>query len=278
MSVNGSCKLCGATQCTLFHILSNCEKALADKRYSWRHDSVLATTLQILVPFLIRHNASKPVRAQPPRIAFVSASSKIPGNSRQTRSKFLLAATNDWQLLIDFDSNQMLFPPTIVATSQRPDVVLWSARTKTVIMTELTCPAEENFQKAHVRKMDRHQSLCEQIRIAGWKPVLRTIEAGARGFVGLRFNKFFRELGFSNREATGACKEISSVTARCSYGIYLMRKTATWNASRELVVPNHFLQPAPNTTPTPLLAQQPAEGDCDWHHRLDQPIEAPRSI
>ena len=276
-SVNGSCKLCGALRCTQFHILSNCSKALTDKRYTWRHDSVLATMLQILVPFLIRHNASKPIRPQPPRIAFVSATSKIAGNSRQSRSKSLLATANDWQLLIDFDCSQMLFPPTIVATSQRPDVVLWSALTKTVIMAELTCPAEENFIKAHVRKMDRYSVLEEQIRDAGWTPVLRTVEAGARGFVSHRFQKFFRELGFSSKEARGACNEISAVTARCSYGIWLMRKTATWNASRELVVPNHFLQPPPTTTPAPLLAQ-PSRGDCDWHLRLDQPIEAPQSI
>jgi len=277
LSANGTCKLCGALQCTLFHILSNCSTALTDKRYTWRHDSVLATMLQILVPFLIRHNASKPIRPQPPRIAFVSATSKIAGNSRQSRSKSLLATANDWQLLIDFDCSQMLFPPTIVATSQRPDVVLWSARTKTVIMAELTCPAEENFIKAHVRKMDRYSVLEEQIRDAGWTPVLRTVEAGARGFVSHRFQKFFRELGFSSKEARGACNEISAVTARCSYGIWLMRKTATWNASRELVVPNHFLQPPPTTTPAPLLAQ-PSRGDCDWHLRLDQPIEAPQSI
>jgi hypothetical protein len=277
LSANGSCKLCGATQCTLFHILSNCTKALTDKRYSWRHDSVLATMLQILVPFLIRHNASKPVRPQPPRIAFVSAKSRIKGNSRPPRSKSLLAAANDWQLLIDFDCNRMLFPPTIVATSQRPDVVLWSARTKTVIMAELTCPAEENFIKAHDRKMKRYTDLEEQIRVATWTPVLRTIEAGARGFVSHRFQKLFRELGFSSKEATGACKEISAVTARCSYGIWLMRKTATWNASRELVVPNHFLQPAPTTTPPPLLANQPARVDCDWHLRLGQPTEVPHS-
>jgi hypothetical protein len=274
LSVNGSCKLCGVSQCTLFHILSNCTTALTDKRYTWRHDSVLATVLQILVPFMIRHNASKPIRPQPPRIAFVSATSKIPGNSRRPLRKSLLEDANDWQLLIDFDCNQILFPPTIVATSQRPDVVLWSARTKTVIMIELTCPAEENFIKAHIRKMDRYTLLQEQIRDAGWKCVLRTVEAGARGFVSHRFNKIFREFGFSSREATGACKEISSVTARCSYGIWLMRKSENWNASRELLVPNHFLQPPPTTTPAPLLAK-PARGDSDWHLRLDQSIEAP---
>lgn len=271
-----TCKLCGAPKCTLFHILVGCTKALTDKRYTWRHDSVLATMLQILVPVLIRHNAAKPVHARPAPIPFVSA-----GKSRTTVKepnqpfgKSLLKAANDWQLLVDFDICRMLFPVSIVATSERPDVVLWSTRTKTVILGELTCPAEENFSKANARKTDRYTILGEQIRKAGWTVFLRTFEAGARGFVSHRFPRFLRELGLSSTEARQACKDISLVTARCSYGIYLMRKSPKWNASRELVVPNHFLQPPPVTTPAPLLAHQPARGSCDWHTLLGPPTEA----
>merc|ERR1711966_255450 len=143
--------------------------------------------------------------------------------------------------------------------------VLWSARTKSVILGELTCPAEENFSKANTYKMDRYAILCEQIRDAGWKVSIRTFAAGARGFVGHRFPRFLRELGLSSKEARQACKDISLVTARCSYGIYLMRKTHIWNVSRELVVPNHFLQHPPFTTPYPLLADLSARDGCDWH-------------
>ena len=142
---------------------------------------------------------------------------------------------------------------------------------KPVIMVELTCPAEENFMKAHTRKVDRYATFCEKIRDAGWTPVIRTVEAGARGFVSHRFNKVFRELGLSSTEATTACKNVSLVVARCSYGIWLQRNSVGWNASRELVVPNHFLQPVPTTTPTPLLMNSSARGDCDWHNRLGQP-------
>ena len=35
------CKLCPSEKCTLHHILSNCPTALKQKRYTWRHDSVL---------------------------------------------------------------------------------------------------------------------------------------------------------------------------------------------------------------------------------------------
>ena len=35
------CKLCPSEKCTLHHILFNCPTALKQKRYTWRHDSVL---------------------------------------------------------------------------------------------------------------------------------------------------------------------------------------------------------------------------------------------
>jgi len=265
------CGLCGAPKCTLFHILVKCDKALIDKRFTWRHDSVLATLLQILVPSLIRHNASKPAPDRPAPIAFVRAGSTSVAPVKHTRPyrKSLLTAANDWQLLIDFDKCRMLFPATIVATSERPDVVLWSASTKSVILGELTCPAEENFDDANARKTSRYADLSAQIRAAGWTVHLRTFEAGARGFVRHRFPRFLCELGLSSKEARQACKDISLVTARCSYGIYLMRKSPLWNASRELVVPNHFLQPPPVTTPPPLLTDQPPRDGSDWHTRLN---------
>ncbi len=89
----GCCNLCGATQCTLFHILVGCTKALTDKRYTWRHDSVLATLLQILVPVLIRHNAVKVTASRPDSFVFVKATptgaktTSQTGHQRSTASR-----------------------------------------------------------------------------------------------------------------------------------------------------------------------------------------------
>ena len=269
LSPVGSCGLCGAAQCTLFHILSGCKEALVSKRYTWRHDSVLATMLQQLVPVLIRHN-SKPVSTRPAHVAFVKPGKKpIEDRFKRHRqtSKCLLTPANDWQLLIDFDKNRMLFPTLIADTNERPDIVVWSTTAKIVILGELTCPAEENISAANARKLERYVRLCEKIRENGWTAIERTIEAGARGFVGHRFRSFFRELGFSSQEATIACKDISLVTAKCSYGIWLGRKSKSWNASMDLVVPHsrHYLVPPPTSTPAPLLANQPMGGNSAWH-------------
>jgi hypothetical protein len=230
--------------------------------------------LQILVPKLIKHNESKPTSSSFPLIAFVNSNAatvKHHSQSQRQDDKSLLTEARDWQLLIDFDSNRMLFPTIIVDTAERPDVVVWSVSIKSVILIELTCPAEENFLSAAKRKRARYAVLCEQIRQAGWSVVLRTIESGARGFVAHSFRKVFRELGLSNLEATRACKDVSNVTARCSYGIWLMRKSKTWNASMGLVVPDNYLTPPPNSTPSPLLVDQPCTPKAvrDWHLRLN---------
>ena len=168
---------------------------------------------------------------------------------------------------------QLLLSPEIANTNERPDIVLWSISTRSVILIELTCPAEENFNDAKERKLAKYAALCEQIRINDWKVVLRTVEAGARGFVAKSFFRVFRELGFSSSKARQSCKDISFVTASCSYGMWLMRNNKGWNASRGLVVPRGYLTPPPTSTPAPLLANLPKDVPKEireWHSRLGQ--------
>ena len=40
------------------------------------------------------------------------------------------------------------FPPVIYSTSERPDIVIWSASARLVILLELTVPAEEGIVAA----------------------------------------------------------------------------------------------------------------------------------
>ena len=239
----GLCKLCGEPG-TLHHILVNCSKALLGKRYNWRHDSVLATMLQALQPYLIAHNNSPPPASKPPPIneCFVLSGSKVLTKSKPQRRPSLLGTATDWKLLVDFDKQKILFPVHIASTDKRPDVVLWSDSLRVVILAELTCPAEEGIIAASIRKKARYQplkaSIEDEARKYPWTAHVLTIEAGARGFVAKSMQSFFRKIGFTGTLARKVCKDISVVTARCSYGIWLMRNTATWNSSRQLVVPN----------------------------------------
>ena len=69
----------------------------------------------------VRAGEKKRVRAKPP-------------------NRGQLGCANDWKLLVDYDHRQYVFPPSICATNERPDVVIWSMRCRAVILLEPHCP------------------------------------------------------------------------------------------------------------------------------------------
>ena len=71
----------------------------------------------------------------------------------------LLHGASDWKLLVDFERHKIMFPPEIYSTDERPDVIIWSASLRKIILIELTCPAEEGIQAASERKLRRYETL-----------------------------------------------------------------------------------------------------------------------
>ena len=72
----------------------------------------------------------------------------------------LLDGANDWKWIFDYDEDQYVFPAHIVITDERPDILIFSDSLKSVILIELTCPAEENILEARERKtMKYHETL-----------------------------------------------------------------------------------------------------------------------
>jgi len=133
-------------------------------------------------------------------------------------------------------SKTITFPPFIVPTSLRPDVVLWSVRSHVVILLELTCPAEEGIAAAQVRKTSRYKKLLEDIDATNtWKARLLTLEVGARGLVGSSTYRAFRLLGFSAAQTKSLVKALSEIVVRCSYAIYLAHNSPVWPHNDDLV-------------------------------------------
>ena len=94
-------------------------------------------------------------------IRFVPAGTTLPLQSHQRRplsSQTLLFQANDWEYLFDLDE-QLQFPPEVAVTSLRPDVVILSRSTKTVIMLELTVPLEDRSHLAYDRKSSKYSAL-----------------------------------------------------------------------------------------------------------------------
>ena len=103
---------------------------------------------------------------------------KKQGNKRPDRvSQSVLECANDWKLLVDFDTKKAEFPPAIVATPLRPDIVLWSQMSRVVVLIELTCCAEEGMSAARLRKETKYTELVSEINDTKiWKASLFTLE------------------------------------------------------------------------------------------------------
>jgi hypothetical protein len=222
--------------------LVNCQFALNQGRYTWRHDSVLANIERALNEFLPAFNNRKPaVFAEVARKEFHSSFVRAGQKARRSAAPIrrgLLDYANDWKLQADFANRELVFPPCIIATNLRPDIVIWSMRTCTVILLELTCCAEEGIDEAQQRKEARYQGLLDDINATKiWKAQLLTLEVGARGLVGSRTYRAFRILGLNASQAKSLVKCLSEVVARCSYAIYLAHGVSVWMQS-ELVFTN----------------------------------------
>ena len=110
-----------------------------------------------------------------------------------------------------------------------------------MLLIELTCPAEEGFIAAQIRKQSRYSPLQNEIcRQTNWKTTVLTIamEVGVRGFVSLTCQQVLRKLGMPHKSNTLLCKHMSEISARCSYTIYLAANSQVWDANRPLLEPN----------------------------------------
>ena len=173
------------------------------------------------------------------KVAFVRAGESVKKTKAKRKAKSLLDCASDWRVQADFDSLQFCFPTEICSTSERPDLVIWSSRTKVVILVELTCPAEEGIQNASNRKMKRYIDIQLLIRENGWTPHLFTIEVGARGFVAKSTIRMFRSLGLSHNTTSKCAKDLSVIAAKCSHAIYVARDCVHWDSKKPLLQLSH---------------------------------------
>ena len=99
-------------------------------------------------------------------ISFVRAGFKPSATRRDKVFSGILSCANDWQCLVDYSEQHVIFPPSITATYQRPDIVIRSQMVKRVILIELTVPSEDNIADAAFRKKDQYSALADAWRLA----------------------------------------------------------------------------------------------------------------
>ena len=93
----------------------------------------------------------------------------------------ILLQANDWTFLYDLEG-QLQFPIEAAVTSLRPDVVLFSPSSKTIVLLELTVPLEDNVHQAHDRKTTKYSALVTPCEENGFKTHMFALEVGCLGY------------------------------------------------------------------------------------------------
>ena len=264
--VDGKCPLGCREAGTLKHILCSCRRAHNapeswpaqvkwPNRIKWRHDSVLQV-IETAVLAQLEHEKARQAEVAALEAAETHANPLFSegniGMKSETGKKFsaprgrcekkpLFSEGDDWKVQFDFETGEAeckRFPPEIAIVSgegSRPDGVMWSMETNTVVWIELTSPWEENMKKNHTLKRTRYNQLAIDLRegkhVGGikWKVIPLYVEVGCRGTI----NKgpwygMCGSLGFTKtitRRATEAAKDTA---LWCSYYIFLCRFLKVW--------------------------------------------------
>ena len=144
-----TCPLCQGRQ-TTEHVLGSCREALAQGRYTWRHNRVLQELTNAICSA-----EGQPNLTTASTTVFTSEGGlrKWHGSSSYTTThkRSILNGCSDWELSADL-SYWGSYPESIKKTRMRPDIVFHSASSRQIIMIELTVPYECRMEKANVYK------------------------------------------------------------------------------------------------------------------------------
>ena len=91
--------------------------------------------------------------------------------------------SNDLEFLFDLGDSQLLFPPEIAVTTQRPDIVIFSRSKKAVLFVELMVPLEDHVATGHTQKEKRYAGLVQQCTENGRFAHCFAVEVGCLGFL-----------------------------------------------------------------------------------------------
>ena len=218
-SLSNECQLCQKSSCTVAHILSGCSVALSQGRYTYRHDSVLRVLCHHVSGFL--NNLPSHPSVVERSIKFVREGSKVT-NKRKIHKRGLLFAATDWVMIADLGT-RLVFPAHIHVTLLRPDIVIFSNMEKIIIMVELTCPVEENFQARHEQKLGNYDELKASCIENGWRCHLFAVEVGARGYAAQTLTSCLSTLGFDSRSIKMCVNKTGDEALRTSFWVWYSR-------------------------------------------------------
>jgi len=264
---DGKCPLgCGYAG-TLKHILCGCKVAIDEtpqSRITWRHDSILLAIHNGIQELVKSVNAKSPPAVGDNGVqtfsnplvvtSFKSTSGNAFNVPHSATKQDVLARASDWKVQFDLDMSEGMskqregvhsdgyrislpFPPEIAVvsgTGSRPDGVIWSVSSKTVIWIELTSPWEENMSKRHFEKKNKYNQLAIDLRnprrVGGaWTVYPFEVEVGARGAIYEQpWLYMCSKLGFTSAARQRLEWAVQDAALNCSHLIFLRRFHKKW--------------------------------------------------
>ena len=167
--------------------------------------------LQILVEAMESACSKANARESVPqrRMYFLrEGASQYARNKCKTLRRDLLENANDWMTAADIGGMKH-YPQVIQESGQRPDAVMSSKKTDTIIVAELIVPWEDRMEQSIVLKEDRYSELTMDLIDKGYRVHFFAIKVGARGLVGRSSYTFIREIDLPGRERNKVMERMS---------------------------------------------------------------------
>ena len=201
--VNDRCPFCRNIQ-TLLHVLSNCSVSLEQGRYTWRHDSVLNSIIDIVRPAL------------GPSFKLFS---DMPGYEAPSGGTI---------------------PPHVLVTNLRPDIFIVSESLQRAIVFELTCPWDSNVSRSHTYKEEKYAPLVADLS-QRFTVFHFSVEVSVRGQISKenqsRIKAFLFRCCDSPGKLSGKVVKCSSkVALLASFSIFCARKEPAWLSPAPLLI------------------------------------------
>ena len=145
------------------------------------------------------------------------------------------------------------FPSEIATVSgrgSRPDGVIWSMSSKTVVWIELTSPWEENMTKRHYEKKNKYAQLASDLRNprragGAWTVFPFEVEIGARGAINEQpWLWMCKRLGFSTDARLRLTHAVQDAAVHCSHLIFICRFHKQWEPQPLLDTYSWYQPPA----------------------------------
>ena len=148
-----TCPLCNEKPQTLEHVFSSCKIALANWRYTWRHNSVLDELVRIIWN-LMKPESNKSTQK------FVTERGKIYVGSKKSVYHRAIPGQNlglddNWKVSADLPGWCNDYPKIISNKGLRPNIVQFSKENSKVILVELTIPFESWLEQSHIYKTSK---------------------------------------------------------------------------------------------------------------------------